>query len=34
VGRRAATVAEARSMLGLADPAAARAEVFGVGAAS
>jgi 3-keto-5-aminohexanoate cleavage enzyme len=34
VGRRPATVAEARSMLGLADPAAVRSEVFGVGATS
>ena len=34
VGRRAATVAEARELLGLRDPAAVRAEVFGVGARS
>jgi uncharacterized protein (DUF849 family) len=34
VGRRVATVAEARELLGLSDPAAVRAEVFGVGARS
>jgi uncharacterized protein (DUF849 family) len=34
VGRRVATVAEARELLGLGDPAAVRAEVFGVGARS
>jgi 3-keto-5-aminohexanoate cleavage enzyme len=34
VGRRVATVAEARDLLGLRDPAAVRAEVFGVGARS
>ncbi len=34
VGRRPATVAEARAMLSLPDPRAARAEVFGAGAAA
>jgi uncharacterized protein (DUF849 family) len=34
VGRRVATVAEARELLGLGDPAPVRAEVFGVGATS
>ncbi len=34
VGRRVATVAEARELLGLRDPAAVRVEVFGVGARS
>jgi uncharacterized protein (DUF849 family) len=34
VGRRAATVVEARELLALPDPAATRAEVFGVGTRS
>ena len=34
IGRRPATVAEARAMLALADPTAVRADVFGVGATS
>ena len=34
VGRRPATVADARTMLGLPDPSTVRAEVFGVGARS